>query len=81
LIYYWIDLKKFWLACFGKVVGIAVLVVVHPPNLGLIKEGLGMMSQPNLWLMGPRGTIHSYCFIGAPQSLFLVKFGVAWSFK
>jgi hypothetical protein len=25
---------------------IAVVVVVHPPNLGLIK-----MSQPNLWLI------------------------------
>jgi hypothetical protein len=30
-----------WLACFDKVVGLAVVVVVHPPNLGLIKEGFG----------------------------------------
>jgi hypothetical protein len=51
LIYYWIDLKKLWLACFDKVVGFAVVVVVHPPNLGLIKEGFGRMSQPNLWLI------------------------------
>jgi hypothetical protein len=29
----------------------AVLVVVHPPNLGLIKEGFGRMSQPNLWFI------------------------------
>jgi hypothetical protein len=40
LIYYWIVLKKLWLACFKKVVGLAVVVIVHPPNLGLIKEGL-----------------------------------------
>jgi hypothetical protein len=39
LIYYWIDLKKLWLACFDKVIGLAVGLVVHPPNLGLIKEG------------------------------------------
>jgi hypothetical protein len=39
LIYYWIDLKKLWLACFDEVVVLAVVVVVHPPNLGLIKEG------------------------------------------
>jgi hypothetical protein len=26
---------------FDKVVGLAVVVVVHPPNLGLIKEGFG----------------------------------------
>jgi hypothetical protein len=30
---------------------LAVVVVVHPPNLGLIKESFGIMSQPNLWLM------------------------------
>ncbi len=34
-----------------KVVGFAVLVVLHPPNLGLIKEGFGKMSQPNCWLI------------------------------
>jgi hypothetical protein len=39
------------LACFDKVVGLAVLVVVHPPNLGSIKESFGIMSQPNLWLI------------------------------
>jgi hypothetical protein len=50
LIYYLIDLKKLWLDCFDKVVVIAVLVVVHPLNLGLIKEGFGIMSQPDLWL-------------------------------
>jgi hypothetical protein len=27
---------------------LAVVVIVHPPNLGLIKEGFGRMSQPNL---------------------------------
>jgi hypothetical protein len=36
---------------FEKVVGLAVVVVVHPPNLNLIKEGFGIMSQPNLWLI------------------------------
>ena len=51
LIYYWIDLKKMWLDLFDKVVGFAVLVVVHPLNLGLIKEGFSIMSQPNLWLI------------------------------
>ena len=30
---------------------LAVVVVVHPPNLGLIKEGFRGMSQPNLWLI------------------------------
>jgi hypothetical protein len=30
---------------------LAVVVAVHPPNLGLIKEGLGRMSQPHLWLI------------------------------
>ena len=44
LIYYCIDLKKLWLDRFDKVVGLAVLVAVHPSNLGLIKEGFGMMS-------------------------------------
>jgi hypothetical protein len=51
LIYYCIDLKKLWLAHFDKVVGFAVLAVFHPPNLGLKKEGFGIMSQPNLWLI------------------------------
>jgi hypothetical protein len=36
---------------FDKGVGFAVLVVVHPPNLGLIKEGIRRTSQPNLWLI------------------------------
>ncbi len=40
-----------WLDQFDKVVVLAVLIVVHPPNLGLIKEGFGRMSQPNLWLI------------------------------
>jgi hypothetical protein len=30
---------------------LAVVVIVHPPNLGLIKEGFRRMSQPNLWLI------------------------------
>ncbi len=51
LIYYWIDLKKLWLDWFGKVVVLAVVVVVHPPYLGLIKEGFGIISQPHLWLI------------------------------
>jgi hypothetical protein len=50
LIYYWIDLKKLWLDQLDKVVVLAV-VAVHPPNLGLIKEGFRRMSQPNLWLI------------------------------
>jgi hypothetical protein len=28
-----------------------VTAVVHPPNLGLIKESFGIMSQPNCLLM------------------------------
>ena len=44
-------MKKLWLAHFDKVAVFAVVVVVHPPNLGLIKEGFGRMSQPNLWLI------------------------------
>jgi hypothetical protein len=51
LICYWIDLKKLSLDCFDKVIGLAILVVVHPPNLGLIKEGFGIMSQPKFWLI------------------------------
>jgi hypothetical protein len=51
LIYYCIDFKKLWLGHFDKVVIIAVVVVVHHPNLGLIKEGFRRMSQPNLWLI------------------------------
>jgi hypothetical protein len=31
-------MNMLWLAYFDKVVGLAVVVVVHPPNLGLIKE-------------------------------------------
>jgi hypothetical protein len=30
---------------------LVVVVVVHPPNLGLIKEGFSIMSQPNLLLI------------------------------
>jgi hypothetical protein len=30
---------------------IAVLVEVNLPNLGLIKEVFGIISQPNLWLI------------------------------
>ncbi len=40
-----------WLACFDKVVGHAVVVIVHHLILGLIKEGFGIMSQANLWLI------------------------------
>jgi hypothetical protein len=29
----------------------------------------------------PRGTIHSYCFTGAPRRFVPVKFGMAWSFE
>jgi hypothetical protein len=36
---------------FEEVVVLAVVDVVHPPNLGLIKEGFGRMSKPNLWLI------------------------------
>ena len=36
---------------FDKVIKIAVVVVAHPPNLGLIKEDFGIMSQPSLWLI------------------------------
>jgi hypothetical protein len=31
------------------------------------------------FMMGPRGAIYSYCFIGALQSFVAVKFDVAWS--
>jgi hypothetical protein len=51
LIYYWIGLNELWLDQFDKVLKLAVVVIVHPPNLGLIKEGFGRMSQPNLWLI------------------------------
>ncbi len=40
-----------WLACFDKAVGLAVVVILLPPNLGLIKEGSSRMSQPNLRLI------------------------------
>jgi hypothetical protein len=40
-----------WLDLFDKVVGFAVLVLGHPPNLGLIKDSFSRMSQPNLWLI------------------------------
>jgi hypothetical protein len=36
---------------FDKVVVLAVVVIVHPPNLGLIKEGFCIMSQPNFCLI------------------------------
>jgi hypothetical protein len=48
---YWIDFNKLWLEQVDKAVGLVVVVVVHPPNLGLINEGFGVMSQPNLWLI------------------------------
>jgi hypothetical protein len=51
LIYYWIDLNVLRLDQFDKVVVFAVVVIVHPPNLGLIKKGFGRMSQPYLWLI------------------------------
>jgi hypothetical protein len=51
LIHYWINLKKLWLNQFDKVVVLAVVFVVHPPKLGLIKEGVGIMSQPNILLV------------------------------
>jgi hypothetical protein len=44
-------MKKLWLDQLDKVVEIAVVIVVHPPNLGLIKEDFSMISQTNLWLM------------------------------
>jgi hypothetical protein len=51
LIYNCIDLKKLWLDQFEKVVVLAVVVVVHPPNLCLIKESFEIISQPNLCLI------------------------------
>jgi hypothetical protein len=30
---------------------LAVVVIGHPPNLGLIQEGFVRMSKPNLWLI------------------------------
>ncbi len=36
---------------FDEVVVLADVIVVHPPNLSLIKEGFGRISQPNLWLI------------------------------
>jgi hypothetical protein len=30
---------------------LVVVVVVHPSNLGLMKEGFSRISQPNLWLI------------------------------
>jgi hypothetical protein len=36
---------------FNEVLVLAVVGIVHPPNLVLIKEGFGRMSQPNLWLL------------------------------
>jgi hypothetical protein len=59
LIYYWIDLKKLWLACFNKVVGFTVEVVVHPPNLGLTKKVLdieplkSLVDKRRFWQRGP----------------------------
>ncbi len=44
-------MKKLCLGQFDKVMVLAVVVVVHPPNLGPIKEGFGIMSKPNLWLI------------------------------
>jgi hypothetical protein len=48
---YWINLKKLLLDRLEEVVVLAVVFVVHPPNLGLTKEGFGIMSQPNLLLI------------------------------
>jgi hypothetical protein len=48
--YYCIDVMKLWLGQFDKVMVFAVVVIVRPPNLGLIKEGFSRMSQANLWL-------------------------------
>jgi hypothetical protein len=56
LIYYCIDLREMWLGQFDKVEILAVVVVVHPPNLGLIKEGFGRISQPNLWVLAKRAS-------------------------
>jgi hypothetical protein len=50
-----------WLDQFEEVVVLAVVVIVHPPNLGLIKEGFGRMSQPNLWLIK-----EGFCRAGQP---------------
>ncbi len=50
LIYYWIDLKKLWLDRFDKVAVLAVVVVVHPLNLGLIKEGFSLLGENSLRL-------------------------------
>jgi hypothetical protein len=36
---------------FDIVAMIAIVVVFHPPNLGLIKKGFSRIGQPNLWLM------------------------------
>jgi hypothetical protein len=49
LIYYCIDLKKLWLDSFDKVVVLVVVVLVHPPNLGLIIEDFVIMSQPSIF--------------------------------
>jgi hypothetical protein len=51
LIYYWIDLNKMWLDQFDGVVVLAVVVINHLPNIGLIKEGFRRMSQPNFTLI------------------------------
>ena len=40
-----------WLDHFDIVVILVVVVIDHPLNLGLLKEGFGIMSQPNLWLI------------------------------
>ncbi len=44
-------LNTLWLDQFNEVVVLAVVIIVHPPNLGLIKEGFGRLGQPNLWLI------------------------------
>ncbi len=44
-------MKKLWLDCFDKVVVLVVVFLNYPPELGLIKEGFGIMSQPNVLLI------------------------------
>jgi hypothetical protein len=39
------------LDCVDKVVVLAVVFVAHPQKVCLIKEGLGITSQPNILLM------------------------------
>ncbi len=54
-------MKTLWLACFDKVVVLAVVVINYPPELGMIREGFGKMSQPNVWLIR-----EGFCRTGQP---------------